>query len=181
MSFCRALSVVWVLIASVCIGTPGYSGEPSKSQCAHLKGMVKYNHGFYNAGQNQIKFFMGFAFPADWRNELEINQIAEGLAKNYSGCHAAYTWRWEILPEDHPSVLILTWHNMSNGHFGWCAIKNTDEYWYVSSNYSPWRVTRSVVTPFQWNSNGSIITIQYRNPENENGWTEHDIWSSFGF
>jgi len=179
-----------VLFISIIIGfllltSQGYSTEPNKAQWAPLKGYQGNNEPYYPVGPNKIRFSMGFAFPKNWRNELEIDEIAKGMAEHHSRCHVARVWRWEILPEDSPAVLILTWYNLANHEFGWSAIKNTDDHWYVSSKYQSW-ITQKDYTPsenmwFNWVSNGTKISIFFRNPKNENGWTPDDIWYQFNY
>ena len=172
--------LISMLIGFILIANKGFTGETNKAYMLNNKGPAWYGKPFIQHGMNEIKFYMGFYVPNNWENELEINNQARVMASRYNQCHVAGgNWRWEILPEDSRFVLILTWFNKSNGQSGWCAIKNTDDYWYVASDSNGWSIMRSVIVPFQWNSNGTIITIQLRNPNNENGWTEHDIWYLF--
>lgn len=179
-----------VIIISVIIGffltlNQAFSGEPNKSQWANQKGNLDYNAPFYAVGPNQIVFSMGFAFPNNWKNELEINNIAEGMVKHSNRCHIARAWRWEILPKSSQAVLILAWYNQKNGQYGWSAVKNTDAHWYVASNYQSWITQRDFTTSenmwFHWVTNATKIDIMIRNPKNENGWKSDDIWYQFNY
>jgi len=182
-----------IILLFLLLSGQGFSSEPPKSQWLQLKGSLSYNAPFYNVGPNHIVFSMGFSFPNDWRNELEINNIADGMAKHSNSCHVARVWRWEILPENSPAVLILTWYNQKTGEYGWSAIKNTDKHWYVASNYQSWMTQKDYTTIiqksyttspnmwFHWVTNATKITIMIRNPNNENGWNSNDIWYQFNY
>lgn len=156
-----------------------YSAEPSRASWNHYYGPQNQNHNKV-CGNNKIKFSAAFAFPSNWRNEWDIGQIAK-RDKNFQTSHITEVTRWTTIPEDNSNnVFIISWHNMGNSDFGWTAIKNTKEHWYVASDQNAWttqaRYTRDENMIFRWQTNGASIMIHLRNPNNENGWTSEDIW-----
>ena len=161
-----------------------YPREPSKASWGNLYGPQYNSQDHYVFGGSRIRFWTGFAFPRNWKNEYEIGQIARDHILHSNICHVSGITRWTTIPEDNSNtVFILAWYNLDNNDFGWTAVKNTRKHWYVASSQNPWttqaRYTRDENMYFRWQTNRVLITIKLRNPNNENGWTSKDIWYTF--
>ena len=185
---------VYAFFVSIIIGlfiftNHSYSFElQPKSWCAAQKGptMLKDNRGYslhdYTAvNSDKIRFLTHWFGPVNWEDRLEIDRNVKEMVSQKSGCHVREQWRWETLPEDHPAVVILAWHNRDSHGYGWCAVKNTDDYWYLSTDYQSWTIVRQEYSTFNWDSRGTKIFITFRNPENVKGWTGHDFWYLFRY
>jgi hypothetical protein len=172
----------------------GYCWEVSKSQYTDRFAFRKYTKRCYDdwGKDNCIRFMRLPLYPVNWKNELEIDKLVKDEVKKTGYCDVQREWRWDRLIENRPGVLALIWHNLKTGESGWCAVKNQSDHFYVSSDYYPWTTQRDFTqkqsmtsdagTPmrFQWIINGKPLNIWFRNPNNENGWTKHNIQYQFG-
>jgi len=180
---------ITVILGFSYLANQGYCNELNKSQNAWRFGLKQHTESYYNIPGNNIRFMRLREFPTNWKNELEIDKLVKELVQQRGYCHVIREWRWERLPENDPAVIILVW-NLKTGESGWCAVKNTSDHWYVASDYHPWTTQKDftqkqgiwrdkTIMEFKWIINGIPITIWFRNPNNENGWTKHDIWYQF--
>jgi len=178
-----------IILGISIFASQGYC-ELSKSQNAWRKGPRMHFQSYYDILGNKIRFINHWYAPANWKNRLEIDKLVKDMVKHRTDCHVQEYWRWETLPENHPAIIILVWFNVDTRESGWCAIKNTSDHWYVASDSHPWTTQKdftqkqnwgfvTATMSFRWMSNGAPITIWFRNPHNENGWTKHDIWYGF--
>jgi len=177
--------VFFAAIALFLLAGQGYSKEPSMRSWLPRQGAKYINQDHYVAGNNRIRFHTFSYSLIDWRNEFEIGKKARDMIEHLHYCHVVGFKRWVMVPETINTVFILTWLNLENREYGWTAIKNTKEHWYVSSDQRSWTTqanyTRDENMYFRWLTNGTWITIHLRNPNNENGWTSEDIWYSFSY
>jgi len=180
-----------IILGISIFASQGYC-ELSKSQNASRKGPEMHDQSYHDIFGNNIRFINRWYGPANWKNRLEIDKFVKDMVKHITDCHIRGDWRWETLTENHPAVIVLVWYNVETREYGWCAIKNTSDHWYVASDYHPWTTQKDFTRnrgpswgldttkmEFKWMNNGAPITIWFRNPENENGWTKHDIWYRF--
>ena len=179
--------VVSLIFGSFLFLNNSYSMEHKpKFQSMHLKGgeLLRDSRGYllpnYRAqGNDRIRFLTHWYKPKNWRDRSEIHRNVRDMVNQKSGCHVKDKQRWETLPKNFSALFILAWHNRDSGKFGWFAIKNASDNWYISTNYEPWKIAQKRFSYYDWNSRGTSIQITFDNPDNKNGWTEHDFWYHF--
>jgi hypothetical protein len=144
---------------------------------------AEHETGYYSVGDERVKFFFATVEPHDWQSKGELAELVKPLLNRKAKTHVwDDEWYWTSLPSNRNKVVLLVWWNYDAHELGWVAIKNTLEQWYVRSNDSPWTTVRGGRTQtYSWHTNGRKIDIDLKNPLNRHGWTEDDIWYSFGY
>ena len=192
---------VAIILGFSFFASQGYC-EYNKSLFAGRKGPEMYGKSYYeiSRGNNKInlRLIKHWYAPFNWKNKLDIDNLVKDMVKHKTDCHKKIdpekpeNWRWETLTENSRDIIILAWYNIDTHETGWCAIKNTSNHWWVASDYHPWTTQKDFTQSkwgnivmvgdtmgFHWINNGVNISIWFRNPRNENGWTKHDIWYGF--
>jgi hypothetical protein len=177
-----------IILGFSIFASQGYC-EINKSLVTDRKGPGLDKKSYHEIMDNKIRFIQRRYPPFNWKNRLEIDKLVKEMVKYITDCHIRGDWRWETLPENSRDIIVLAWYNIDTYETGWCAIKNTSDHWWVASDYHRWTTQKDFTQSkweysrdemdFHWTNKGVNISIVFRNPRNENGWTKHDIWYQF--
>lgn len=183
-------SIVLTTLGLLFFASQVFPWEPYKSDWAWRSGFKEHNQRHYslsdkNGVQNRIQFIRFSYVPKNWYNYYEISNEIEKKMKATTRCHVAGDWYYTEISNNHPRIAVFAWLNLNHNYLGWVAINRQYRTWYITtSRMMKWYNQKEY--PFyeveeEWPANGMKIRIELRDPNDENGWTESDLWYKFSF
>jgi len=162
-----------------------FSQEPQKSNWSQRGGPKFLNQPHLSKYGYDIRFIFAYRSIGNWRNRWDVGNFCSNYIKSSKWTHSVEDWRWANLPKDETGILILGFYNTSGENLAWVAVKNYYDGLYITSDQrSNWNRMEDYPNSeisFQWISTGIKIKISVRDPYNQNGWTENDIWYKFSY
>ena len=179
------------ILGLVLFADQGFAYEPNKSGWKFRAGPKMHNQGYYLVPNKQqirniIRFCFFRHFTNNWSDFYALANILPSRIRNENYCYTAEDWRYTTLNKNNTFILVFAWTNLTVNNLGWVALQHSHDGWYITSNqrmqwYPMKGYTIGDEINFEWLSNGVPIKIDIRNPYDENGWTENDIWYKFSF
>lgn len=177
-----ALSLVMLGMATGCADSKMGTDPAMRSAAPATRSALATNTqpGCYDVGDQKVVFVIRHITAA----QTQWNNIAGN-----SDCSTTSLWDdkkyWYSSPPNRPNYyLMMAWHDVNSGYFGYLMVQNAGGVWQVfrdNSPFTPETVPEGGYVRHTWKTNGYRIAMSVENPVNgQGGFTADDILVSIG-